>query len=187
MENLETTSEWLAGLNFRMRRPPAWLLSLILPILFCACVAKSTYQELEGEKAKLENELQLAHAERATLRAEMGLEQVKSLEKLKLRLAACEERVVVTQEATERLAREASEKGYYQGIAELHRSIQIAGHSYSTGWWVFSNHYYTVDVSVAGHSMFQQSFETEDAQSSVSEVLGTLATLRELVPYKPRL
>lgn len=171
----------------RKRGTHSFLVGLAITLTLASCVSKSTYRELEQEKLNLEHQLQLARAEKETLRAQLDLQRMQSLEDLKIKLAACRERVLATQQASERLAKESSEKGYWQGVAELHRSIQITGHSYSTGWWVFSDHYYTVDVSVAGHSLFRQSFETEDEENGIIEALGTLATLRELVPYTPKL
>lgn len=162
-------------------------LSLAVMLVLGACVPKSAYQALENEKVRLEHELQLERAGRETFRAQSNLRQLKAVQALEVKLAACEARVVVTQQAGERLAQETARTGYYKAIAELHRSIQITGLSYSSGWWIFADNYYTIDVSVAGHSLFRQELKTTNQEDNVQKALGTLTVLRELLPYRARL
>jgi len=152
------------------------LVALLLG-LSLGCVSKGAYQEAQEE-------LRAAKVENAALRDKLASQEMKSIENLETQLASCRQQVVATKEAGERFAKKSEEAGYYKGAADFNRSLQIIGAPSDDGGWIFTNYYYTIQVRVAGQTLYSMRVKTEEQVSPTMQGLALVGELQELMPYR---
>jgi hypothetical protein len=157
-----------------------FLVLLGVLILATSCVSRSTYNELK-EELRREREEEMA------LRDELNSRKLKRIEALEIRLSSCQQQIVATKEAGERMAKKAEEAGYYRDAAEFNSSLQVVGVPSSDGSWLFAEHYYTFQVRLAGQPLYSMTVETEEEMPPVLQGLALLSELSEVMPYKSKM